>query len=116
MSRIQRNKYKRQDFLFEQKRPLIIDKKALFQGLINLLLIGLFVAGPILFYVWTRLEVIQLNYALLDVTQEKRKLFMDHERLKVEMAMLLSPSRLSRVAKKRFKLKNPQRNQIIYMK
>lgn len=102
--------------LMRQQRPLMMDRNALFQGVGSLLFFGLVVAGPILFYVWTRLEVVRLNYQLLDISKEERKLFMQHERLKIELAMLRSPSRLSPLAKNRFHLKNPSQQQIIYMK
>lgn len=94
----------------------MVDKKAVLKGLFHLFLMGSLIAVPILFYVWTRLEVVHLNYALLDISKEERKLFMKNEGLKVELAMLMSPSRLSFMAKHRFHLKNPSRNQIIYMK
>ena len=102
--------------LFGQKRPLIPDKRVLIQGLLQLAVAGALLAGPILFYVWTRLEVVRLNYELLDVSGNEREHFMQHERCLVELAMLKSPSRLSFMAKQRFHLKNPTKNQIIHMR
>ena len=78
--------------------------------------IGILLTGTILFYVWSRVEVVRLNYAILEASKEERKFFMHHERLKVELAKLLTPSRLSSLAKNKLNLKDPSHRQIIYMK
>lgn len=109
-------KYRQRQLLSDQKRPLILDKRVLIQGLLQLALAGALLAVPILFYVWTRLEVVRLNYELSDIAENERQHFMQHEKFMVELAMLKSPSRLSFMAKKRFHLKNPTKNQIIHMK
>jgi len=102
--------------LLRQKRPLMTDKRAVTRRLARLFALGGILAGTILIYVWTRLEVVQLNYELLDLTREERRLSMRNGQLKVELAILMSPSRLSSMAQDRFKLKNPSRSQIIYIK
>ena len=78
--------------------------------------IGILLTGTILFYVWSRVEVVRLNYTILATSKEERKLFMQNERLKVELAQLLTPSRLSSLAENKLNLKNPSHRQIIYMK
>ena len=109
-------KQRQQNLLLKQKRPLIVDRKAMIRGIFQLFLMGGILSGAILFYVWTRIQVVQLNYELLDLTKAEREIFMKHERLKVELAMLMSPSRLSSMAENQFKLKSPSRHQVIYIK
>lgn len=102
--------------LYQQKRSLSIDRTAIFLGILKLFLLGCFLTGIVLFYVWSRVEVVRLNYKILEVTKEERRHFMQHERFKIEFATLSSPSRLSSMATERFHLKNPTHDQIIYMK
>lgn len=102
--------------LYKQKRSLTVDRTAVFFGILKLFLLGCFLTGIVLFYVWSRVEVVRLNYKILEVTKEERRHFMKNERLKIELATLSSPSRLSSMATERFHLKNPKHEQIIYMK
>jgi cell division protein FtsL len=102
--------------LYKQKRSLAVDRTAVFFGILKLFLLGCFLTGTVLFYVWSRVEVVGLNYKILEVTKEERRHFMKNEKLKIELATLSSPSRLSSMAKDRFHLKNPKHEQIIYMK
>ena len=105
-----------QSLLLKQRRPLIMDKRAVIRGLMRLFFLGAFIGGTVFCYVWTRLEVLRLNYRLLEISKNERNLYIQNERLKVDMALLVSPSRLSSMAKNQFKLKNPEQNQVIYMK
>ena len=107
---------RQQSLLFKQKRPVMTEPKAILRGLGMLMGIGVLLTGTILFYVWSRVEVVRLNYTILATSKEERKLFMQNERLKVELAQLLTPSRLSSLAKNKLNLKDPSHRQIIYMK
>jgi len=107
---------RQQSLLFKQKRPVVTEPKAILKGLGMLMGIGVLLTGTILFYVWSRVEVVRLNYTILETSKEERKLFMQNERLKVELAQLLTPSRLSSLAENKLNLKNPSHRQIIYMK
>lgn len=107
---------RQQSLLFKQKRPVVTDTQAIMKGLGTLMGIGVLLTGTILFYVWSRVEVVRLNYAILETSKEERKLFMQNERLKVELAQLMTPSRLSSLAKNKLNLKDPSHRQIIYMK
>ncbi len=107
---------RQQSLLFQQKRPVVTEPKAILRGLGTLMGIGILLTGTILFYVWSRVEVVRLNYAILEVSRAERKLFMQNERLKVELAQLLTPSRLSSLAKNKLNLKDPSHRQIIYIK
>ena len=107
---------KQQHFLLSQKRPVITDKKALLRGLGTLMMLGILLTGTVLFYVWSRLEVVRLNYAILEASKEEKRLYLKNERFKVELATLMSPSRLSYLAKNQLKLKDPSQHQVIYMK
>ena len=107
---------RQQSLLFKQKRPVVTEPKAILKGLGMLMGIGVLLTGTILFYVWSRVEVVRLNYTILETSKEERKLFMQNERLKVELAQLLTPSRLSSLAENKLNLKNLSHRQIIYMK
>lgn len=102
--------------LYQQKRSLSIARPAIFMGILKLFLLGCGLTGTVLFYVWSRVEVVRLNYKILEITKEERLYFMQNERLKIEFATLNSPSRLSSMATEWFHLKNPTHDQIIYMK
>lgn len=106
---------KRKTVLFTQKRSLT-DKKIVLQGFSKPLFWGIVLTMTVLFYVWTRVEVVRLNYSILEMSKKEKELFMKHEQLREELAILTSPSRLSSLAKSQLHLKDPSQHQIIYMK
>lgn len=108
--------HRQQNLLFQQRRPVITDRKAVLKGLGMMMGLGILITGTILFYVWSRLEVVRLNYSILETSKEERRLFLQNERFKVELATLMSPSRLSYLAKSQLNLKDPSQHQVIYMK
>lgn len=101
--------------LFRQKRAIGTDKKAIAKALFHLMILGVLVTASTLFYVWSRVEVVKLTYAIGEASKEEKRLLMQHERLNIELARLMSPSRLSHLATTRFQLQNPKKSQIIYM-
>lgn len=108
--------YARHSVLIQQRRPLLTNKKAVAQGFSRLASLAIFIAVILLFYVWSRVEVVRLNYAILEVSKDEKKLYLENEHLKVELAELQAPSRLQYLAKTQKELKNPDSNQIVYMK
>ncbi|MBI4040837.1 MAG: cell division protein FtsL [Deltaproteobacteria bacterium] len=114
-ARPKKYRYEQQSLLFRQKRHIATDKKAIARTLIHLVVFGVCVTLVALFYVWTRVEVVKLNYALGTALHEEERLHMKNERLSVELARLASPSRLSYIASEEFHLKTPKNEQIIYM-
>ncbi len=108
--------YRNQKLLVRQRRPLVTNKNAVAKGFSQLMIIGVVIAVTLLFYVWSRVEVVRLNYAILEVSKVEKKLYLENEHLKVELATLQAPGRLAYLAKTQKELKNPESSQIIYMK
>lgn len=102
--------------LFQQRKALVTDKKTVFKRFSHTLAFGILLTAVILFYVWTRVEVVRLNYAISDVSKKEKELLMKNEQLKVELATLSAPSRLSSLARDELHLKDPNQRQVIYMK
>jgi cell division protein FtsL len=66
-----------------------------------------------LLFVWSRLEVLQMGYALSRANQVYENLVKESQCLRVEVASLKSPSRIEKVAKERLGLINPTQGKII---
>jgi cell division protein FtsL len=66
-----------------------------------------------LLFVWSRLEVIQMGYALSQSNQVYENLVKENQCLRVEVASLKSPSRIEKLAKEKLGLINPTQGKII---
>lgn len=75
----------------------------LFELLPWALLCGLFVAVGIM-HVTSRVLVVNLGYKLSNEEQASRNLTREHDRLKLELATLKSPSKLEREAREQLKM------------
>jgi cell division protein FtsL len=83
----------------------------LFFSLIMLLLIG----GS-LFYVWSRIQVIQLGYEISNTLKEERALTEANKKLRLEIATLKSYARIEKIAVEELRMTKPKPDQVIVIR
>jgi cell division protein FtsL len=84
-------------------------------GLLVFCLIAALIAGS-LFYVWSRVMVINLGYDLSEAMEVHWKLVGENKKLHIEIATLKSLGRIERIAQEELEMEKPLPGQIILMK
>ncbi len=84
-------------------------------GLLAFCIIAALIAGS-LFYVWSRVLVINLGYDLSEAMEVHRKLVQENKKLHIEVALLKSLARIERIAREELDMEKPLPGQIILMK
>jgi len=97
-----------------KKRKKAIGIKANFFLLLTLLL--LFLIGGSLFYVWSRIQVIQLGYEISNALKAERTLTEENKKLRVEIATLKSYARIEKVAVEELRMAKPKPEQVIVIR
>ena len=69
-----------------------------------------------LVYVWSHINITELNYKIAGEIRVGDRLSEENEKLKLEMAHLKSPGRIEAIARDKLKMQYPDREQIIYLK
>jgi len=69
-----------------------------------------------LFYVWSRVLVINLGYDLSEALEVHWKLVQENKKLHIEIALLKSLGRIERIARDELDMEKPLPGQIILMK
>jgi cell division protein FtsL len=97
------------------------DSKAKPKGIkLNLLilfsLLMLFFIGGSLFYVWSRIQVIQLGYEISNAMKEERALTESNKKLRLEIATLKSYTRIERLALEELRMAKPRPEQVIVIR
>ena len=86
----------------------------------NLLLffgfILLFFLGGSLFYVWSRIQVIQFGYEISNALKEERALTETNKKLRVEIATLKSYARIEKIAVEELRMTKPKPDQVIVIR
>jgi cell division protein FtsL len=88
--------------------------KSNFLLLFTLLL--LFLIGGSLFYVWSRIQVIQLGYEISNALKVERTLTEENKKLRLEIATLKSYARIEKVAVEELKMAKPKPEQVIVIR
>lgn len=70
----------------------------------------------IIFFVWSRLEVVRLGFEHQDYIKKKKEVLEENKMLRLEYADILSPSKIEQNAKENFGLVEPTEKQIRYIK
>jgi len=65
-----------------------------------------------LFFVWSRLQVMNLEYEIASLGSEVAQLQRDGQSLRIEVASLENPSRIERLARQKLGLQRPSAAQI----
>ena len=77
-----------------------------------LVFMGLFIA-ELLFYTWSRVQCVQIRYEISDITANQKRLERLQDNLKIELARLKAPQRISKIAKEQLGLVAPTSQQLI---
>ena len=79
-------------------------------------LLMLFFIGGSLFYVWSRIQVIQLGYEISNALKEERALTEVNKKLRLEIATLKSYGRIEKFAVEELKMAKPKPEQVIVIR
>ena len=79
-------------------------------------LLMLFFVGGSLFYVWSRIQVIQLGYEISNVMKEERALAEANKKLRLEIATLKSCARIEKLALEELRMAKPRPEQVIVIR
>jgi cell division protein FtsL len=80
------------------------------------ILLLLFLIGGSLFYVWSRIQVIQLGYEISNALKEERALAESNKRLRLEIATLKSYTRIEKFAVEELRMTKPKPDQVIVIR
>jgi len=80
------------------------------------ILLMLFVIGGSLFYVWSRVQVIQLGYEISNALKEERALTETNKKLRLEIATLKSYARIEKIAAEELRMAEPRPEQVIVIR
>ena len=69
-----------------------------------------------LFFVWSRIHVIQLGYEISSALKEGRSLVEGNKQLRIEIATLKSYSRIERIAVEQLSMSKPKPDQVIVIR
>ena len=84
--------------------------------LLLITLLTLFFTGGALFYVWSRIQVIQLGYEISNALKEERRLTEANKKLRLEIATLKSCPRIERFAAEELRMAKPKPEQVIVIR
>ena len=91
-------------------------KKIKLNLLILFTLLMLFFIGGSLFYVWSRIQVIQLGYEISNTLKEERALIEANKKLRLEIATLKSYVRIEKLAVEELRMVKPKPEQVIVIR
>jgi cell division protein FtsL len=80
------------------------------------ILLMLFVIGGALFYVWSRVQVIQLGYEISNALKEERVFTETNKKLRLEIATLKSYARIEKFAAEELRMAKPRPEQVIVIR
>jgi cell division protein FtsL len=69
-----------------------------------------------LFYVWSRIQVIQLGYEISNSLKEERALTEANKKLRLEIATLKSCARIEKFALEELSMSKPKPDQVIVIR
>ncbi len=69
-----------------------------------------------LFFVWSRIQVIQLGYEISKALKQGKALEETQKQLRIEIATLKSYSRVERIAREELKMSKPKPDQVIIIR
>jgi cell division protein FtsL len=79
-------------------------------------LLVLFFTGGALFYVWSRIQVIQSGYEISNALKEERRLTEVNKKLRLEIATLKSCARIEKFATEELRMAKPRPEQVIVIR
>ena len=85
-------------------------------GLLSFSLLMLFLIGASLFYVWSRIQVIQLGYEISNAVKQERALTEGNKKLRLEIAQLKSYGRIEQIAVEELNMMKPTPDQVVVIR
>ena len=76
----------------------------------------LLLIGSCLFFVWSRIQVIQLGYEISNALKERKGLGETNKKWRIEIARLKSYARIERMAAEELKMSKPKPDQVIVIR
>jgi cell division protein FtsL len=76
------------------------------------LLLGILIA-EFFFYAWCRMQCVQAGYQIAVESRKNQELHTLQNSLKIELARLKAPERITQIARKRLKLELPETQQVV---
>jgi cell division protein FtsL len=76
----------------------------------------LFFIGGSLFYVWSRIQVLQLGYEISNALKEEKALTETNKKLRLEIATLKSYGRIEKLAVEELRMTKPKPEQVIVIR
>ncbi len=80
--------------------------------LFKILFLVAFMAILSLFYIWSRVQIVQYGYEINELRGKHQVLTEQNKKLKVEVATLKSPQRIETLAVEKLKMQSPKQEQI----
>jgi cell division protein FtsL len=77
-----------------------------------LVFMGLFIT-ELFVYTWSRVQCIQVRYEISEITADQERLVRLQDNLKIELARLKAPRRITKIAKQQLGLVAPTSKQLI---
>ncbi|MBI4411820.1 MAG: cell division protein FtsL [Deltaproteobacteria bacterium] len=84
--------------------------------LFRILFLVAFMAILSLFYIWSRIQIVQYGYDINALRNRRQQLVEENKGLNVEVATLKSPGRISQIARQKLKMQPPKPEQIKVLK
>ncbi len=81
-----------------------------------ILAIVLVLTASSLVFVWSHVRLTELKYQIAKDISIKEGLLEENRKLKVEIASLKSPQRLEKIARERFGMTYPEKEQVVFLK
>lgn len=86
-----------------------------FRALAFTLLVITVLIAVTLFFVWSRLRVVDLGYKTSRALKEQKELVEVNKKLRIERETLMSPKRIESYARERLGMREPQEHQIRFV-
>ena len=80
---------------------------------LKLSVLGAFIVFLSLFYIWSRVQVVQLGYEINEIRHEQSLLLDQNKKLGMELAVLKSPERLRRIAQDQLGMSLPETQRLM---
>lgn len=84
--------------------------------LIKLLLLVIYTVVLSLFYIWSRVQIVQIGYELNERTSELQATLEENKRLKMELSLMRSPDRVGGFAMEKLNMISPGQDKLIEIK
>lgn len=72
--------------------------------LLRLIVLGMIVMMLSLFYIWSRVEVVKMGYAIGELIKHQKELKAQNQKLRLELSVLKAPERIESLASEKLKM------------